>query len=97
MSEDLVLTVTKDLVEDGDLSIAAVCSVDKQTTYIDGIPIDGFTPWLRVQYCDRSGCQAGEQRFLVSEGSLRELANILSAAAYKLREARQKAEKGRDR
>jgi hypothetical protein len=96
MSKEEVLAAHYTHQENGGVNIRALALIDKQTIFLDGVPIDGFSLQLGIDY-DLHGLQQTSTRLLISEEDLFHLANALAAAGYKLREARMKAAGGKNK
>jgi hypothetical protein len=96
MAKEEVLAEHYSHQNNGGVNVRAIAVTDKRTQYVDGVPVDGFCLQLGLDY-DLQGLQQTSSRLLISEDDLFNLANALAGAGYKLREARKKLEKGRDR
>ena len=94
MAKEEVLAEHHSHQENGGVTVKVIAITDKQTQYLDSVPLDGFALQLGLEY-DLQGLQQTASRLLISEEDLFNLANALAGAGYKLREARQKAKRAK--
>ena len=93
MAEEYVLAEHHSHQGNGWVTVKVIAITDKQTQFLDGVPIDGFTLQLGLDY-DLQGVQATSSRLHITEDDLFHLGTALAGAGYKLREAKMKAKRG---
>ena len=91
MAKEETLAEHYSVQENGGARIQIITVTDKSTQFLDGVPIDGYSLQLGLDY-DLLGLQQTSSRLAISEEDLFDLANALAGAGYKLREAKKKAE-----
>ena len=94
MSKEEVIAEHQCLRDESSISVKVIALTDKNTQHLDGIPVDGVSLQLGIDYSIQ-GLNNTAVRLFISEEDLFGLASALAGAGYKLREARAKITRGK--